>query len=366
MINKIRNASLRTKMIGAASAVLLAVAALIIVLPGESIQARLNAANPGDVIQVQAGTYNERLTLSKTGITLEAIGKVTIKQVYIPGHSNTVRGFTVTDKDANNGFQVDGNGNLIENNEIFHTKQDGIWFFGHDNVFRDNYIHDILDASVADQYPGYDEHADCFQSWDWSWDTYNVLFEGNICDHNRDEGSNQIVMISGSRANTITFRNNRFIMRDAGYSPLALYGGTGYVIENNYFCNSTGQGNPAIYLAGGSNVTLTNNTWIGFNALVQGSGVVSQTGTVKGNLPCVVGAVTATPTTGVSTATGTFIAATSTRTPTINPTITRKPTSTRVPTRTRTPTPTRTATPAATGECEFGESESYVFEICKK
>ena len=107
--------------------------------------------------------------------------------------NNVVRGFTITDATANNGIEVNGNFNLFENNEIYKTKQDGIWFFGHDNTFRGNYIHDILDPSIANQFPTYDEHADCFQTWDWSWDTYNVLFENNICDHTRAEGSNQIL-----------------------------------------------------------------------------------------------------------------------------------------------------------------------------
>ena len=99
-----------------------------------------------------------------------------------------------------------------------------------------------------------DPHVDCFQTWSWEFDTYNILFEANICDHNRTTGSNQIAMISGDgsrEVRDITFRNNIFIMHDAGYSPLAVYGSS-FVSEvkvyNNTFYNITGQGNSAVYI----------------------------------------------------------------------------------------------------------------------
>lgn len=51
--------------------------------PGQSIQACLDAANPGDVCRVMEGTYNEALVLKRSGtidapIVLLAVGKVTI------------------------------------------------------------------------------------------------------------------------------------------------------------------------------------------------------------------------------------------------------------------------------------------------
>ena len=281
--------------------------------PFKTIQKCVNTANSGYSCVVAAGTYGEQVKIAKDGITLEANGKVITKQIYVPGSNNVVRGFAITDKTANNGIEVNGNFTLFENNEIYQTKQDGIWFFGHDNTFRGNYIHDILDSSIASQFPAYDEHADCFQTWDWSWDTYNVLFEGNICNHNRAEGSNQSVMLSGSRVHDVTFRNNRFIMSDAGYSPLALYGGSGFVIESNYFCNSTGKGTPAVYLEGAANVMLSNNTQAGYSSLVSGNGVLSQTGSLQVALPCQMNATTVIPT--VTPTTAPFTA-----TPTASPT----------------------------------------------
>ena len=101
-------------------------------------------------------------------------------------------------------------------------------------------------------------------------------------------------------------------MNDAGYSPLALYGGTGYMIQSNYFCNSTGKGTPAIYLDGAANVTVSNNTHAGYSSLVSGNGVNSNSGNMQGSLPCQVNATPVVP-----TATSTAVPFTPTATPTL-------------------------------------------------
>jgi nitrous oxidase accessory protein NosD len=49
-------------------------AATIDVHPGQSIQAAINRANPGDTINVAAGTYRESLTIRKDGIKLIGAG----------------------------------------------------------------------------------------------------------------------------------------------------------------------------------------------------------------------------------------------------------------------------------------------------
>jgi parallel beta-helix repeat protein len=297
----------------------------ISVSPGQSIQSAVDSAVSGDVITVNSGTYTGRVEVTKSNIQLLANGKVIIKgAIYVPGSSNTVRGFEITDPTENAGIRTMGNNNLIESNEIHNTMQDGVWFFGSGNTFRNNYIHDILDPSAANTNSG-DPHVDCFQTWDWSWDTYNVLFEGNICDHTRSSLSNQIVMLSGS-AHDLTFRNNRFIMHDSGYSPLALYGGTNFKLENNYFCNTTNGGSSAVYLSGSSNVTLSGNSYAGYSSFVSGGGITSQTGTTKGSLPCVVNPST-TPT------------STPTPTPTPSPTPTPTPTPTPIPSGSPSPVP---------------------------
>ena len=80
-----------------------AVANTHLVHPGDSIQAAVDAASPGDTIMVRAGTYRESVKIQTDGLTLQAKGRVTLKplkygdgQCYLPGH---VAGFCVVPVD---------------------------------------------------------------------------------------------------------------------------------------------------------------------------------------------------------------------------------------------------------------------------
>ena len=50
-----------------------------VVHPGESIQAAVDAASPGDTIVVTPGTYRESVRIGTDGLTLRAHGPVTLK-----------------------------------------------------------------------------------------------------------------------------------------------------------------------------------------------------------------------------------------------------------------------------------------------
>jgi hypothetical protein len=270
-------------------------AAGITVSPGGSIQSAIGAAEPGDIITVSPGTYNERVNIAKTGITLKTNGKVIIKAVTVTGNNNKVSGFTITDPGANAGITVKGNINLFENNEIYHTAQDGVWFFGINNTFRSNYIHDILDPSISG-----DPHVDCFQTWGWNWDTYNILIERNLCNHTRTTGSNQSFMLSrniesgqtvAKEVRDITLRNNIFIMHDAGYSPAnfhTIFSSapiSNVYVYNNTFYNTTGAGESAVSMIGIINGKVFNNASIGFKAMTftQGGNVGQGNNFTSGN-----------------------------------------------------------------------------------
>ena len=64
-----------------------------VVHPGESIQAAVDAATPGDTVMVKAGTYRESVRIQTDGLTLRAQGSVTLEppnygagECYLPGH----------------------------------------------------------------------------------------------------------------------------------------------------------------------------------------------------------------------------------------------------------------------------------------
>jgi hypothetical protein len=214
-------------------------------LPWKTIQKAANSTASGGTTLVLAGTYNEQITVSTSGITLQAQGKVITKGVYIAGNSNTFRGFTITDPTSDWGIRTSGNYNLVEGNEIYHTKQDGIWFFGSYNTFRGNYIHDIQDPSVPAS------HVDCVQTWGWDWGATNTLFERNICLDNQSLSNTSSMSISRTTSmevRDITFRNNIFIV----YTPVWADAGVG----------SSGS-------TGISNISFINNTFVNYNALHQ-------------------------------------------------------------------------------------------------
>ena len=52
-------------------------AGTILVNPGDSIQAAIDAANPGDTIVINAGAYTESLTLSKP-VSLTGVNSATV------------------------------------------------------------------------------------------------------------------------------------------------------------------------------------------------------------------------------------------------------------------------------------------------
>lgn len=257
--------------------------------PWKTIRKATNTLGSGDTATILSGIYNEGVIVSSSGITLQASGKVITKVVYVTGSFNTIKGFTITDPLNNAGIEVNGNNNLFEGNEIYHTKQDGIWFFGSNNTFRGNYIHDILDLSISG-----DPHVDCFQTWGWNWGATNILFEKNICDHTRSSGSNQICMVERQTAypvGNITFRNNIFIMHDGGYSPLNFHRKVGQseingiYVYNNTFYNTTGLGEEAVYMTDITDGQIINNVSIGFRAiaLVTGGTVAKNNNVTSGN-----------------------------------------------------------------------------------
>src|SRR4051794_33977297 len=74
--------------------------------PGESIQAAIDAAHPGDTIRVAAGVYNENLTVTTDGITLRGEGANDAGTVLKPGATPTPSTCTDPESGAVNGICV--------------------------------------------------------------------------------------------------------------------------------------------------------------------------------------------------------------------------------------------------------------------
>lgn len=240
--------------------------------PWKTLDKANNSVTSGDTVIVQAGIYNQMLVIKKSHITFIAAGEVVTRAIEIEGNNNIVRGFTITDPNSKAGIRTYGDNNLIENNEIYHMLEDGMWLWGRNNVIRGNYIHDIM---AYDLYPEYDEHVDCFMTWVWNWPVDNLVIENNICNHNRPHGSNQFFILTHNGTipiKNITIRNNIFITADEGYMPIAFYGDntiTGMQIINNTFYNTTGQGAEAVYLNNMPEVYVANNVSIGYQNMVK-------------------------------------------------------------------------------------------------
>jgi hypothetical protein len=235
--------------------------------PWRTINKAAQSLSSGQTAIVLAGTYPERINLSRSGIILKAQGKVLMKGFTVYGSTNQVVGFSISDRLSDAGLEVHGDNNLFQDNEIYHMRQDGIWFHGSGNTYRGNYIHDILDPSI-----GGDPHVDCFQTWTWGGPVLNTLFEGNTCEHTRRSGSNQIAMIESKNAeiSNLVFRDNIFIMHDAGYTPLRVnrksgqYPITNVQVLNNIFENVSGSGDEAISLIQVEDIQISGNTVIGY------------------------------------------------------------------------------------------------------
>lgn len=110
------------------------------VRPGQSIQAALNRAKPGDTVAVRAGTYRESISASVSGVKLVSVdgkGAAHIVSGGTPlflqgGSNNEIRGFALTAGKGGNGIQVGGTvsnfaeGYVVADNIIKNAGEDGI------------------------------------------------------------------------------------------------------------------------------------------------------------------------------------------------------------------------------------------------
>ena len=173
-----------------------------VVEDGESIQAAVNAAQPGDTIRVMPGTYTETVYIDKDGIRL--IG------VIEEGAWPTMEG----ERRLNDAVLYSGNNIVVENLKIMHYKGNAIMGQAGNNFEIRNNL--IVDTGVYGVFPQLGQ---------------NGIVEGNIISGIEDAA------IYVGMSDNIHVANNEVFDSVAG---IEIENSRHAIVENNYVHDNTG------------------------------------------------------------------------------------------------------------------------------
>lgn len=175
---------------------------LIEVKDGESIQEAVTKANPGDLIRVYPGIYNETVYIDKDDISLQGVIE--------NGEWPTLDG----QKQMNDAVLYSGNGFLIENFKIIKYKGNAIMGqAGNNYVIRNNWV---IDTGVYGIFPQYGK---------------NGLVAGNVLSEIEDAA------IYVGMCDNIDVINNEVFDNVAG---IEIENSRHALVENNYAHDNTG------------------------------------------------------------------------------------------------------------------------------
>jgi hypothetical protein len=262
--------------------------ATLTVSQGQSIQSAIDAASPGDTIDVTAGSYNDQFLTVEKSVTLQAVGgEVVMTEDQSPPDGKAMitegqPGVTV----AINGFDIggvavsDGNGAAIRyeggsltlTDDYFHNNQEGLLGAADSN------------GSIAI------DHSEFAFNGDGSGSTHNIYI-GAIASFSLTNSYVHDAVVgheikSRAASNTITsdriFDNNG----SASYSIDLPNGGNANISDNQIEQGPNTQ-NPFIIAYGeegasnpGTNVAITNNTVVNDDS--RGAGILDPNGTPLG------------------------------------------------------------------------------------
>jgi parallel beta-helix repeat protein len=186
-----------------------ALAAIHTVRDGDAIQDAVNAASPGDTIQVFPGTYRETVYVDKDNITLQGVvvegewpnleGDKTLNDAILySGNGFSVEWFKITHYKGNAIMGQAGNNFSIRNNWIIDTGVYGIFpEFGENGLIENNILSGIEDAAI---YVGMCDHVDVRNNEVFEnvagieiENSRHVLVEGNVA---RDNTGGILVFIT--------------------------------------------------------------------------------------------------------------------------------------------------------------------------
>jgi hypothetical protein len=281
--------------------------------PWKTIAKASDTLKPGDMVIVNEGTYNETLTSTRSGaagmpITFKGQGKANIIAAKIDHDYITLDGFSFLTNDAiidinhanycqivNNTLkpgwitmhflnstdsptgclikgnhlsgmsqpsgdyvviQLYGSKHIVEGNEIGPASDiDAFRFWGHDNIIRNNYVHNVTFS------PGSKAHMDIFQTFSLNgWSAHDITIENNRF----IDFAGQLCMTSTDGAvdtHDIILRNNVF----ANIGENANIGIRNMSFLNNTFYNVGVFASPNIDWSDSTNTTFKNNIFIGIN-----------------------------------------------------------------------------------------------------
>ena len=198
----------------------LAEAAVIEVKSGESIQAAVNLANPGDTIYVQSGVFRESLNMNKP-ITLEGIDRPQIDA-----------GAT------GNGITLFADGSSITGFDIRTTRRTGIYVISDKNIIENNTISSCLDGirldrAQANQIAANDINNNTNGIFLYA-SNANTIAHNNIRDNNINEESDCGIALAYSGDNIIQYND----LTDNGDSSLSLRSSGNNTLRGNIISNN--------------------------------------------------------------------------------------------------------------------------------
>jgi parallel beta-helix repeat protein len=264
--------------------------------PWKTIQKAANTLTAGQTVIVNAGTYSERVKITRSGnsgsvITFQAQGTVVMQGfniaanyikvagfemanspgtgwsdrsngsgVYLAGSNNEISGNYIHDTPAAGiYFTGSSNNNNVSSNRIAYAVECGIYVSGSGNLLASNDISHTRDVGGSDadgirffgsgntvrqnyihaimlsDSPGQSPHIDAFQTWG---PATNYVFEQNLID--KDPSDQQAFTIEGvtQPVGSIIIRNNVFITRGTGYQSDANVGDMGLVTNVSIIGNT--------------------------------------------------------------------------------------------------------------------------------
>jgi len=222
------------------------------VKPGQSIQSAINATNPGQIIEVQNGTFYESVNVTKP-LTLKGVGKPIIdaggkgSAITISANGSTLLGFMATGSgnDAEDaGIRVLSDGNIIKDNMAIKNNNYGILLYHVDKntVFLNRVIENKNDGILL-------IHANNNQIWgnyaSMNWKGISIeTSKGNIIKANSLTKNTMGINISNNEiSESITAKGKGVSIEYSSRSQLTTYNidknstsayqGTNILYQNN-------------------------------------------------------------------------------------------------------------------------------------